>query len=129
MFDTKLFEFADFDCAKDYIMARESLPEEELFDFIQNNNLRIDNVVLNPRTNQIRFMFLPSKATKKLTKVFNIDLPSPNFLRNFWELGIPSLQRVIAKYIIQSDMRHQYDNLDETDKTWMSAVILGAKEE
>lgn len=129
MFDTKLFEFANFDCANDYVMARESLSEAEVLDYVDTNNLRVDSLVFKPKTNQVRLMFLPCKANNKTTQVYNINSPTLPFLRRLWDLEVSGLQRALAQYVVQSDMRHQYDNLEDTEKTWISAVILGAKEE
>lgn len=126
MLDNTLFEFAKIYCANDYIMAYENLEQSKALTFIENNNLRVDNCIFKPATNQIRLCFLPCLATNQLSKYFNIKNPSVGFLHTLWELDNDGLRSSIIQYIKQT--KSNYDNLEENEKNWISSVILGGKE-
>jgi len=130
MLNTELFEYAEIHCASKerYIMAAESRSCEATTEYINTNNLRIESLVFNPRTNQIRFMLLPCKANKKTTEVFNTT-PTLQFLRLLWDLDVDDMRPALTQYMVQSDLRHEYEALSEVEKTWLSSVILGAKED
>jgi len=130
MFDTKLFELAKVYVSGNerYVMAKEERTWEDTLNYIENNNLRLENLIFSPRTNQIRFMLLPCSANTYMSEVFNVSAPPTQFLRRFWNLSIPELQTAMTQYMVQSDLKFQYDNLEEDEKLWLTSVILGAKE-
>lgn len=134
MLDELLFEYADVICADDdapggrYVMAKEERSWQEALLYIENNKCRIDKLVLKPKTNQMRFMFLPSRANNNKTEVFNVMSPPVNFLRKLWETNASGLQNAMTKFIIQS-YKDKYDGLDAADKTWVTAAVLGSKED
>ena len=131
MLDTKLFEFAKIFLTSPnerYVMATETRLATDVLTYIETTALRVDNIIFDPRTNKIRFMFLPCKANSGMTEVFN-TVPTTKFLRRLYSLDVDGLQSAITKYVIQSDLKLQYDGLEETEKTWLSSVILGSKEE
>lgn len=128
MLDTKLFEYARVCCANDYIMAKEEQDWEAAVKYINTNNLRIENLIFKPKTNQIRFMFLPCRANNNLTQVFNVTNPPTQFLRLFWDLNITEVQSAMTQYMLQSDLKKNYEKLEEDERLWVTAVILGSKE-
>jgi hypothetical protein len=130
MLDTKLFEFAKVHVSgtERYIMAKEERTCENTLKYLEENNLRIENIIFNPRTNQIRFMFLPCTANSHTTEVFNVT-PTTQFLRRLWELPVTTLQGALTQYMVQSDLKYQYDDLEDGERLWLTSVILGAKEE
>ena len=128
MLNEQLFEFATVKCANDYAMAWSTREAKDVLDYITNNNLRIDNLKLKPATNQFRFTFLPCKANNNTTEVFNLNNPSVSFLRTLWDLDIEELSGPLNTYMLRSDVRNEYDNLNADEQEWITSFILGSKE-
>ena len=124
----ELFEFARVHCANDYIMAVETRTSEQTLNYIKTKNLRIDNIIMKPVTNQFRFMFLPCKANEQKTEVFNVNKPSTELLRALWDLESHEYQVALSSYIMQSHLKHEYEVMPDPEKIWISSIILGAKE-
>lgn len=126
MFNTDLFDLAEVECADDYAMAREVREWSETLKFLEDNNVRIDKLILKPKTNQMRFTFVPRKADNDITLAFNVNNPPIQFLRKFWELGLSELQAALTKFMVQG-YKNKYDDMAEDDKTWLTAAVLGSK--
>jgi hypothetical protein len=128
MLDKQLFEFASIHCANDYIMGINNRSAKDTIKYIKNNNLRVDNLILKPATNQIRLAFMPCKTNKMMTEVFNINDPPISFLRLLWDLDITNLANALNEYILHSKIRNKYDKLSNEDQMWITSIILGSKE-
>jgi len=129
MLDEKLFEYAEeIECSNEYAPARETRTWEETLRYIQETNLRIDKLIFKPKNTQLRFSFLPCSANEYITEVFNVNSPPVLFLRQFWDLGLRNIQSAMTKYMIQG-YKNKYDGLNEEDKTWVTAAVLGGKDE
>lgn len=132
MLNKKLFELAKIYIADEeeprYVMARENRSWEEALAYIKTKNLRIDSLVMRPKTSQFRFMMMPCKTNQKKTEVFNVNNPPAQFLRAFWEIDMLEIQNALTRYMIQSDLKYQYDNMEEAERVWLTSVILGAQE-
>ena len=128
MLNDMLFEFADIECADNYVMAKEVRTWEETLKYIETKNLRIENLILKPKTNQMRFMFKPCQANEYMTEVFNVNNPPVHFLRRLWELDLPDVQNALTKFMVQG-YKDKYDNMEEDDKTWLTAAVLGSKDD
>lgn len=128
MFNTELFDYAEIHCANDYIMSREESEWKKIVDYIENNDLRLDSFILKPKSNQVRLRFLPCRANKNVSEVFTITHPSVQFLRRFWNLEITELQNALTQYMLQSNLKQDYKNLEEPERNWIATIILGSKE-
>lgn len=129
MLNEKLFEFAEeIECADNYAMAKEIRTWEEALRYIQETNLRVDKLIFKPKTNQLRFSFLPCSANNYLTEIFNVNNPPVPFLRQLWDLGVSDIQNAITKFMVQG-YKNKYDGLNEEDKTWVTAAVLGGKDD
>lgn len=131
MLDKTLFEFADVECVGDgprYVRAKEDRSWEATLTYLQETNLRIDNLVFSPNNNQLRFQLLPCTANQQMTEVFNVKNPPVKFLRKLWETNVPEVQTALTKFMVQG-YKDKYDGLNEEDKTWVTAAVLGGKDE
>lgn len=128
MLDKALFEVADIDCADNYASAREVRAWDDMLNYLENNNLRIDTLVFKPKSLQVRFGFVPRPSDDGITYMYTVNNPAITFLRRLWDVGVSEVQAAIKTYMVRG-YKNEYDGLTDDDKTWLLSAVLGGKDD
>lgn len=113
-------------------MCMDIISWEAILILLEDDNLRVEQVIFSPIKNLIRDATYDSnKHLSWQFLIYSTIVDAPvSFLREIWDKN-NSLNNGIKKYILESNIKAQFmgrdGNMRENERLWLMSTILGEK--